>query len=135
MSNLYQKAKDLYTQRRTPQGKFEEHPVIVEPNSVLGTNACNDLIMIPISELVVANEYFLKNQTVNITSSVTNHDSIFNPANLLITSSSIFIIDEYSDYYVLGDLINSGSIVVNGTLKIGGSLFNQGSITGTGHVE
>ena len=87
------------------------------------------------SELVVANEYFLKNQTINPISSLSKHDSIFNPSNLLITSSSIFIIDSGCDYYVLGDLVNSGSIVVNGTLKIGGVLYNAGSIVGSGSIQ
>jgi hypothetical protein len=134
--NLYQKAKDIFLQRRTPQGKFEESPLIVEPNSVVGTNACNDLIMIPISSISSSAEnYFLKNETISATSSLNNNASIFNPSNLLITSSSIFIIDANCDYYVLGDLINSGSVVVNGTLKIGGVLFNAGSILGIGNIQ
>ena len=79
--------------------------------------------------------YFLKNTTVDPITTIRTYDSIFNPFNLTITSSSIFIIDQYSDYYVLGDLTNSGSIVVNGTLKIGGALLNIGNITGSGVIE
>ena len=134
MNKLYQKAKDIFIQRRTPQGTFEEHSLIVEPDSVVVTTACNDLIMIPISEFTPPEAYCFKNE---ISSSITinAYDSIFNPSNLLITSSSIFIIEENADYYVLGDVINSGSIIVNGTLKIGGILFNNGSIVGSGSIE
>jgi len=78
---------------------------------------------------------FLKSRTpANATSSVVDYDSIFNPSNLLVQDTSVFIIDSTSYYYVLGDLINSGSIVVDGTLKIGGTLYNVGSITGTGTI-
>ena len=78
---------------------------------------------------------FTKSRTpANATSSVVDYDSIFNPSNLLVQDTSVFIIDSSSYYYVLGDLINSGSIVVDGTLKIGGTLYNVGSITGTGTI-
>jgi hypothetical protein len=132
--NLCQKAKDLFFQRRTANGKFEESPLIVAPDSVVATNSDNDLIMIPISELTPPEAYFLKNE---VSSSVTinANDSIFNPADLLITTSGIFIIEENADYYVLGDLINSGSISVNGALKIGGNFFNYGSVVGTGIIQ
>lgn len=78
---------------------------------------------------------FLKSRTTaNATSSVVDYDSIFNPANLLVQDTSVFYVDSTSYYYVLGDLVNSGSIVVDGTLKIGGTLYNVGSITGTGSI-
>ena len=78
---------------------------------------------------------FMKSRTpANATSSVVDYDSIFNPSNLLVQDTSVFIIDSTSYYYVLGDLINSGSIIVDGTLKIGGVLYNSGSITGTGTI-
>ena len=79
--------------------------------------------------------YFLKNTTSKSEERVRKYDSIFNPSNLFISSSCIFIIEPNADYYVLGDLVNSGSIVVDGTLKIGGILYNAGSMTGIGIIE
>lgn len=79
---------------------------------------------------------FLRNTThTSATDIIVTNQSIFNPSNLTVLDSSIFIIETNADYYVLGDLINSGSIVVSGTLKIGGVLYNQGTITGTGIIE
>jgi hypothetical protein len=80
-------------------------------------------------------DIFLRNQTRNnTTESVSFHQSIFNPFDLEVLSASIFIIDSTSEYYVLGDLTNKGSITVDGTLKIGGALFNSGSIVGNGII-
>ncbi len=79
---------------------------------------------------------FLRNETnASTTDIITINQSIFNPSNLTVLSSSIFIVEAEADYYVLGDLINSGSIIVDGTLKIGGTLYNAGTITGTGIIE
>lgn len=78
---------------------------------------------------------FQKSRTpANATSSVIDYDTIFNPSNLKVQSSSIFIIDSTSEYYVLGDLTNEGQIIVDGTLKIGGALYNSGSIIGNGII-
>ena len=49
--------------------------------------------------------------------------------------NDIFIVEQNSEYYVLGDVVNSGSMVVDGTFKIGGALLNDGSITGIGIIE
>lgn len=79
---------------------------------------------------------FLRNKTnASSTDTITINQSIFNPSNLTVLSSSIFIVEATADYYILGDLINSGSIIVDGTLKIGGALYNSGTITGTGIIE
>ena len=86
--------------------------------------------------LITGETYFLRNQThANQTDIVKVHESIFNPDNLEILSSSIFIIEPTAAYYFLGDLDNSGVIDVNGTLKIGGALTNSGSIIGSGIIE
>jgi hypothetical protein len=78
---------------------------------------------------------FLKSRTPsNATSSIIDYDSIFNPSNLLVQDTSVFYVDSTSYYYVLGDLVNSGSIVVDGILKVGGTLYNVGTITGTGSI-
>jgi hypothetical protein len=79
---------------------------------------------------------FLRNKTnASTTDTILVNQSIFNPSNLTVLDTSIFIVEAEADYYVLGDLINSGSIIVNGTLKIGGALYNAGTITGTGIIE
>lgn len=82
------------------------------------------------------NEAFSKNRTttgsVNI---IKEYQSIFNPSNLFINENDIFIVEQNAEYYVLGDVVNSGSIVMDGTFKIGGALLNNGSITGNGIIE
>lgn len=45
----YQKAKDIFIQRKRASGTFEEFPLIVQPNCVLATNGTNDLVMISTS--------------------------------------------------------------------------------------
>jgi hypothetical protein len=79
---------------------------------------------------------FLRNETnPSTTDIITINQSIFNPSNLTILNTSIFIVETDADYYVLGDLTNYGQIIVNGVLKIGGQLYNYGIITGSGIIE
>jgi len=79
---------------------------------------------------------FLRNETNSgATDTININQSIFNPSNLTVLSTSIFIVDTNADYYVLGDLYNDGEIVVNGTLKVGGNIYNSGTITGSGIIE
>ncbi len=79
---------------------------------------------------------FLRNQTnASSTDTVTVNQSIFNPSNLRVLNTSIFIIESQADYYTLGNLSNSGSLIVSGTLKIDGVLYNSGSIVGPGIIE
>lgn len=79
---------------------------------------------------------FLKNQTTaNSTDTIKINEAIFNPSNLRVLNTSLFVIESSADYYVLGDLINSGSIVLSGSLKVGGGLYLSGSITGPGTLE
>jgi hypothetical protein len=42
----YTKAKDVFVQRRTIDGKFEEYPLVVFPNSFVMTDSCNNLISV-----------------------------------------------------------------------------------------
>ena len=81
-----------------------------------------------------SNIFILNETPTNVTTSITANQSIFNPSNLTVVSSSVFFIATTADYYVLGDLINSGSIIVSGSLKVGGALLNSGSITGPGSI-
>ena len=79
---------------------------------------------------------FLRNETHSgATDTITINQSIFNPSNLTVLSTSVFIVDTNADYYILGDLYNYGSVIVNGTLKVGGIIYNYGTITGSGIIE
>jgi hypothetical protein len=79
---------------------------------------------------------FLRNETNSgATDTITINQSIFNPSNLTVLSTSVFIVDTNADYYILGDLYNYGSVIVNGTLKVGGIIYNYGTITGPGIIE
>jgi hypothetical protein len=79
---------------------------------------------------------FLRNETNSgTTDTITINQSIFNPSDLTVLSTSVFIVDTNADYYILGDLYNNGSIIVNGTLKVGGIIYNYGTITGPGIIE
>jgi hypothetical protein len=79
---------------------------------------------------------FLRNETHSgATDTITINQSIFNPADLTVLSTSVFIVDTNADYYILGDLYNYGSVIVNGTLKVGGIIYNYGTITGSGIIE
>ena len=71
---------------------------------------------------------------INDTTTVFEYQALFNPADLLVQSSSIFIVEQNAQYYVLGDLTNSGSIQVDGEIKVDGGLYNYGAITGTGII-
>lgn len=78
---------------------------------------------------------FAKNRTIEPTTTITQYQSLFNPANLSVQDSTIFIVEQDAEYYVLGDLYNSGSIIVSGTIHIDGGLYNSGSIVGPGIIE
>jgi len=79
---------------------------------------------------------FLRNETNSgATDTITINQSIFNPSDLTVLSTSVFIVDTNADYYILGDLYNYGDIVVDGTLKVGGVIYNRGTITGSGIIE
>lgn len=86
--------------------------------------------------IAIGQSPFLRNETyIDSTDKITVNQSIFNPSNLTVLSSSVFVIEDKADYYVLGNLINSGSIIVSGTLKVGGAILNSGTITGPGTIE
>lgn len=78
---------------------------------------------------------FLRNETnPTVPNIIRSNESIFNPTNLRILSTDAFIIEENAEYYVLGDVYNSGSLIVSGTMIIDGILYNSGSITGPGII-
>ena len=78
---------------------------------------------------------FLRNQTHPLsTDTIRVHESIFNPCDLEILSTSTFIVDDFACYYVLGDLYNNGALIVDGELKIGGAFYNYGPVTGSGII-
>jgi len=96
------------------------YPKLIEYTNVTGSS-----VTIP----------FLRNETnPNSTDTIKINESIFNPSNLTILNTSIFIVDTNADYYILGDLYNYGSLIVNGVLKVGGVIYNYGTITGSGII-
>ena len=44
--------KDVFIQRRTQTGTFEEHPLVVQPNSLIVTDPLNNLIMVDTSSFL-----------------------------------------------------------------------------------
>lgn len=79
---------------------------------------------------------FVNNETPSdTTSTIIATQALYNPSSLSILGSSILVIQETAEYYVLGDVRNSGSLQVNGTMKIGGALYGSGAVTGTGIIE
>jgi hypothetical protein len=91
---------------------------------------------ISLSAYTGTTDIFTRNETYSsTTSTISTNQSIFNPSNLTILSDSTFIVEQYAEYYVLGDLTNYGVLIVNGTLKIGGALYDYGTISGTGVIE
>lgn len=96
----------------------------------------SEFLTIDTNGVVHKKSIFFRNQTFSSTTiTIEVNDSIFNPSDLTILSTSIFIINTNADYYVLGDLYNNGTIIVNGTLKVGGVIYNYGTITGPGIIE
>jgi hypothetical protein len=88
------------------------------------------------SDLLSSIAPFLKNKTLEGSTNVINiNQSIFNPSDLTIATSSQFIVEINADYYILGDLFNNGILQVDGTLKVGGLIYNTGAIIGTGIIE
>ena len=74
---MYQKAKDIFTQRRTPTNEgFEEYPLIVQPLSVLTTDGLNNLTFTLLNELSVQSASFASSAlTASFALNVTQNDS------------------------------------------------------------
>jgi hypothetical protein len=49
----YLKAKDVFIQRRTADGKFEEYGLLVAPNSFIMCDSCNNLVAVPSESISV----------------------------------------------------------------------------------
>jgi hypothetical protein len=95
----------------------------------------NEYVFSSYNEWKIINQPFLRNRTnSSSTDIIKQYESIFNPCDLEILNTSVFIVDDFACYYVLGDLINNGSLVVDGECKIGGTLSGSGPITGSGII-
>lgn len=80
--------------------------------------------------------YFLKNKTdQNKSNYIHVNQSIFNPMDLIILNSSIFIIENNSYYYTLGSVYNNGILENNGVLKINDVLYINGILINNGTIE
>lgn len=106
-----------------------------EMGSIIIPNTSSYAITASYVNNVIANVPFVKNTTITNETRIEEYESIFNPATLLIQNNNIFIVDANCDYYVLNNVINSGSLEVNGTMKIGGALLGDGIVVGTGILE
>ena len=101
-----------------------------------GSGVVHKISTSAITSGITATGSFLRNKTHSgATDTIQINESIFNPADLTVLSTSVFIVSTSADYYVLGDLTNYGTLQVDGTLKIGGVLYNYGTITGSGIIE
>ena len=115
----------------------------IAPNTfVTGFTYSNDTLTIkqnnnqPDLSVTINEIPFLRNETHSgLTDTIQINESIFNPSNLTVLNTSIFIVDTNADYYILGDLYNYGNIIVDGVLKVGGTIYNYGTITGSGIIE
>ena len=125
-------AKSIIFQQADISGSNWHEVFISGSNLILQTDAQGNLIG---SNNVIANIPFVKNTTITNETRIKEYESIFNPATLLIQNNNIFIVDANCDYYVLNNVINSGSLEVNGTMKIGGALLGDGIVVGTGILE
>ena len=76
---------------------------------------------------------FLNNQTTG-TNVIRTYENIINHGDLLVRSTDTFIIEENAQYFILGELINSGSVIVSGSLIVNQGIRGNGSITGPGTV-
>lgn len=110
---------------------------VSDPLTLSGVQSTSDdeVLTIDTNGVVHKKPIFLKNRTNSSTETVIAYQSIFNPAKLDVRVGATFTIEAIATYYVLGDLNNSGSIVVDGTLKVGGIIKNNGPITGSGIIE
>ena len=105
--SLYEKAKDLFFQRRTSNGKFEEFPLIVQPNSLLGTDSGNNLVMISTASLIVISSLS--------SSYVTGSESIIdNLHSVFITSSGGMAVGGYSNNILTSSVVQIGYGLSNG---------------------
>ena len=78
---------------------------------------------------------FVKNQTNNLSSNtVKQYQNIFNHDNLIVNYGDTLLIESDAEYFILGNLTNSGSVVVSGSLIVNGAILNAGSIEGPGVI-
>jgi hypothetical protein len=92
MSQTYQKAKDIFTERKSSTMTFEEWALIVQPNSVVVINAANDLSLLPLSSF--ANSFF-------VSASLFASSSISSSYSLYSETSSVHINNADTASYVL----------------------------------
>ena len=78
---------------------------------------------------------FFRNETSpTFTNIITAKENILNHGDLVVNATDTFIVEEDAQYFILGELINSGSVVVSGSLIVNRGIRGNGSITGPGTV-
>ena len=114
----YQKAKDIFTQRKVVDGTFEEYPLVVQPNSVIVTDAANNLIMVTTASLIAGTgsiEFATSASYANTASYATNVPStasLSNTASYLMPGANIYL----SQSYIYSDINASVPDHVRGQL-------------------
>jgi len=100
-----------------------------------GVNITGSLIVngIEIVSGSVVETPFLNNQTTG-TNVIRTYENIINHGNLVVRSTDTFIIEETAQYFILGELINSGSVIVRGSLIVNEGIRGNGTLTGPGVV-
>ena len=84
-SPYYSKAKDIFIQRRTADGKFEEWGVTVQPDSWLFCDSCNNLVTVPLTEFSASHA-----QTASYFSgSISNADAAISASYALTASHAL----------------------------------------------
>ena len=91
-----------------------------------------------VTEELKAKGLFFRNETdTTFTNIITSHENILNHGDLLIKPTTQFIIEKTAEYYALGEVTNSGSLIVSGTLIVDGGILNYGPIilaSGSGQI-
>ena len=106
-------------------------------NTFYGTQTVTGSLMVTNGGITgsLYNRTFLKNQTtsdsINI---IKSYENIFNHGDLLVNAGDTLIIEANAEYFILGDLINSGSVIVSGSLIVHGAIYDDGGVTGPGPI-
>lgn len=150
----YTKAKDVFTQRRTIDGKFEEYPLIVYPNGFVMTDSCNNLVVmdsasvasgftdikVKVSDTDTTASFLLSKITAGPNIGLMHNNAggnesvtIYSTALSETFKSKVDITDIAADYLSL-KLLAGENIIINQTNDpiYGNKLYISASVTGGG---
>jgi hypothetical protein len=133
MSVNYLKAKDVFISRRTIDGKFEEYPLIVEPDSFIMCNSCMDLVAVPGTFSGSSGGFILVTGSLYpITSSWSLTSSYFSGSVIgFIPSSSYSLTSSFVDGYLKLNQTIPQSVINGPPNFVGGLATSAYKITGS----